>query len=518
MKKRTDHFDDNENNVILPEGNAEQEEAKRSGLSQTLRRRFRFGSNMLVLMALAIVLFIVLNLVMEHFSTALTLDFTKEKLYSIGDVTKENLSKLDKDVEIVALYDRVKGEANTNYINVIKVLDLYDEFDRVKVSYVDPDANPNFILDTVGKINASSYNPGDYIVKCGDKTRRIPADEMYVTEYQSYSGIFSLPVRTGMQAERKLTTAVLYVAADSSPTVYYITGHGEEAVDGFSEILTYIEGLGCDVKQLNLTEATEMPDDASVAIFMGPKFDISSRERNMLQKWLEQKGGQLAVCVNPLQNGTEFANLNSLLTDMFALSLNNDTVSNDYNQIASAGNSFSFLGSPVANGPIENSSTNYPIPIFFSRSVDVLNINEASAGINHYPIIQTPPDSVSTAIIGGEKKEGAFTVAAAAKNLNFSEVAHAVVFGSTLALSDDYYSSYGNYTRYTLSIFAMSVDWMIDSYGENHGYSIDVKNYDTTQMVTTKTQSNVLGIIAAVVIPLLIVAAGIVVWVIRRHK
>ena len=37
-------------------------------------------------------------------------------------------------------------------------------------------------------------------------------------------------------------------------------------------------------------------------------------------------------------------------------------------------------------------------------------------------------------------------------------------------------------------------------------------------MVTTKTQSNVLGIIAAVVIPLLIVAAGIVVWVIRRHK
>ena len=110
------------------------------------------------------------------------------------------------------------------------------------------------------------------------------------------------------------------------------------------------------------------------------------------------------------------------------------------------------------------------------------------------------------------------TVAAAAKNLNFSEVTHAVVFGSTLALSDDYYSSYGNYTRYTLSIFAMSVDWMIDSYGENHGYSIDVKNYDTTQMVTTKTQSNVLGIIAAVVIPLLIVAAGIVVWVIRRHK
>ena len=505
MKKRADQIDNADNTA-------------RKGLSQTLRRRFRFGTNMLVLMALAIVLFIVLNLIMEHFSTALTLDFTKEKLYSIGDITKENLSRLDKDVEIIALYDRVKGEANSSYINVIKVLDLYDEFDHVKVSYVDPDTNPNFILDTVGRINAGSYDSGDYIVKCGDKTRRIPADEMYVTEYQSYSGIFSIPVRTGMQAERKLTTAVLYVAADDSPTVYYITGHGEESVDNYSEILTYIESLGCDVKQLNLTEETEMPEDATVAIFMGPKYDISSRERDMLQKWLEQQGGQLAVCVNPLQNGTEFANLNSLLTDMFALSLNNDTVSNDYNQIASAGSSFSFLGVPVANGPIENSSTDYPIPIFFSRSVEVLNINESTAGITHYPIIQTPDDSVSTAIIGGDKQTGVFTVAAASKNLNFSEVSHAVVFGSTLSLCDDYYSSYGNYTRYTLSIFAMSIDWMIDSYGENHGSYIDVKNYDTTQFVTTKTQSNTLGIVAAVVIPLLIIAAGIVVWVIRRHK
>ncbi|MBO7407707.1 MAG: Gldg family protein [Clostridia bacterium] len=511
MKKRAENIDNADNTV-------------RTGLSQTLRRRFRFGSNMLVLMALAIVLFIVLNLVMEHFSTALTLDFTKEKLYSIGDVTKENLSALDKDVEIIALYDRVKGEADSSNINVIKVLDLYDEFDHVKVSYVDPDANPNFILDTVGRINAGSYDSGDYIVKCGDKTRRIPADEMYVTEYQSYSGIFSIPVRTGMQAERKLTTAVLYVAADDSPTLYYITGHGEEEITGFSEIMTYLEGLGADVKQLDLTDITEMPEDAAVAIFMGPKYDITTRERNMLQQWLEQKGGQLAVCVNPLQNGTEFANLNELLTELYALSLNNDVVYNEAKRIASAASESSFLGESVSNGPIENSSVYYTVPVFYSRSIEVLNINESAAGINHYPIIQTPSQNVAeysycVPIVGGERsKEGVFTVAAASQNLNFSTVTHAVVFGSTLALSDDYFSSYGNYTRLTLSIFAMSIDWMIDSYGENHGYYIDAKTYDTTQLVTTKTQSNTLGIIAAVIIPLLIIAAGIVVWVIRRHK
>ena len=499
------------------EGDNKGSNEKKGLFSQTLRRRFRYGSNMIVFAILAIVLFIVLNVVLERFSTALTVDLTSEKLYTIGDVTKESMNGLEKDVEIIALYDRVKGEADSQKMAIIKILDLYDQFDRINVSYVDPDANPNFILDTVGKVNANSYSSGDYIVKCGEKTRRLAESDMYVTTTQTYNSFYSYQVQTGMQAEKKLTTAVLYVTADVSPVVYYITGHSEESIENYSMVLTYIEGLGCDVVELDLGKVTEMPEDASVAIIMGPKYDISPSEKVMLRQWLEQKGGQLAVAVDPLQNGTEFANLNDLLVEMFAISLNQDQVSDDDNRIAAAGNSFSFLGQSVSNGPIENSSV-YQVPIFMSRSLTVMNIDETSAGINHYPIIQTNATAVSTALTGGEKsKAGIFTVGAASKNLNFAEITRAVVFCSSLAFSDTYYALYGAYTVRSLSIYAMSIDWMISSYGDNAGSEITAKNYGSTNLVVTTAQSTRLGILATVIIPLIIIGIGIFVWIRRRH-
>ncbi len=485
--------------------------------SQTARRRFRFGTNMIVLAALVIVVFVVVNVVLERFSTKLTLALTSEKLYTIGDITKENMESLEKDVEIIALYDRVKGEADSNKAGIIKVLDLYEPFEKIKVSYVDPDSHPNFILDTVGRINAGSYSAGDYIVKCGDKTRRISESEMYVTTTQTYSSFYSYEVQSGMQAERKITTAVMYVTAEVSPVVYYINNHGEEDIGNFSMLLTYIEGLGCDVKELNLGKVTEMPEDAAVAIIMGPKFDITPAESVMIQQWLEQKAGQLAVAVDPMQSGAEFANLNDLLTRMYGLSLNNDQVSDDSNRISSAANSFSFLGLSVSNGPIENSNV-YQIPVFMSRTITVQNIDESSAGINHYPIMQTFSTAVSTQIVGGEKSPaGVFTVGAAARNYNFSETTHAVVFGSTVAFTDEYYALYGAYTVRSLSIYAMGVDWMIESYGTNAGNEIAQKNYGSTNLIVTAGLRNTLGIIAAVVVPLIIIGGGIAVWLRRRH-
>ena len=505
MKKNNDQHPDNA------------VENKKGLFSQTLRRRFRFGSNMIVMAILVIVVFVVLNLVLERFSTPLTLDLTSEKLYSIGDVTKKSMESLEKDVEIIALYDRVKGEADTNKVAVIKVLDLYEPFEKIKVSYVDPDSHPSFILDTVGPINAGSYSAGDYIVKCGEKTRRISASEMYVTTYQTYGSFYSYEVQSGMQAERKLTTAVLYVTADVSPVVYYVTNHGEEDISNCSMLLTYIEGLGCDVKELNMNKISEMPEDAAVAIFMGPKADISPAEEVMLQQWLEQKGGQLAAVVDPMQSGTEFANLNELLSKMYGLTLNNDQVSDDTRRIASAANAFSFQGVSVSNGPIENSNV-YPLGIFNSRSITVQNINESTSGITHYPIMQTYATAVSTEIIGGAKSApGIFTVGAAAKNANYNKMTRAAVFGSTLAFSDEYYALYGSYTVRSLSIFAMSVDWMIDSYGSNAGNEIMEKKYGSTNLIVTAGQRNTLGIIATVVVPLIIIGIGIAVWLRRRH-
>lgn len=507
----------NEVKNTAPETGTAASEEKTSRFSEPLRRKFRFGTNAIVLIALAIVVFVVLNLVLESFSTKLTIDMTKEQLFSIGDITKEEMEKLSSDVEIIALYDRVKGEADTQKVSVIKVLDLYDQFDHIEVRYIDPEANPGIITNSVGKANAGSYSAGDYIVKCGDKTKRISEKDMYVTS-STTSGWYSYDYQSGMQAEKKLTTAILFVTREKSPVVYYITGHQEEDIGDYSEILTYIEGLGCEVKELDLTVTDKMPDDAAVAILMGPKYDITGFEKTVLQQWLEQEAGQLAVCVDPSQIGVEFANLNQLLGEMYGLRLNNDVLFDKERRITASTSDSDFLAFSVSNGPIEKSNV-YTVPVFTSRSIEVLSIDEAATYITHYPIISTASSAYSRILVGQDQTDvtGSYTVAAAAKNAAFDEVTHCIVFGSSRALRDDYYKNFGTYTRYALSIFAMGIDWSIDSYGDNAGNEIEVKNYSTSQLVLTRSQSNFLGIISAVVIPLIIIAIGVVIWLRRRH-
>ena len=152
MKKNKQNISENKQ--------TETEKEPRLNFSEKTRRRFRFGTNSILLMIAVITAFVLLNLALERLP--LTLDLTTEQRYSITDTTKKRLSALEKDIEIIALFDRTKGESDTNRSMVIKILDLYDAYDRVTVRYVNPDTNPSFVATTVGQENAGAYSAGDY--------------------------------------------------------------------------------------------------------------------------------------------------------------------------------------------------------------------------------------------------------------------------------------------------------------------------------------------------------------------
>lgn len=58
--------------------------------------------------------------------------------------------------------------ADTQRAEVIRILDLYDAYSHVNVSYVSLDSNPNIVNETVGQASAAAYSEGDYIVKSGN--------------------------------------------------------------------------------------------------------------------------------------------------------------------------------------------------------------------------------------------------------------------------------------------------------------------------------------------------------------
>ena len=174
-----------------------------------LKRRVNYGIGYVLLIVATIVVFVVVNVILERLP--MSVDLTANEQFSITDETKDILENLTEDVEIIALYDRVKGMADTQRAEVIRILDLYDAYSHVNVSYVSLDSNPNIVNETVGQASAAAYSEGDYIVKSGKRTKRIAANDMFETSTQYISNIIPVTYATGNQTELRVSTAIKYV-------------------------------------------------------------------------------------------------------------------------------------------------------------------------------------------------------------------------------------------------------------------------------------------------------------------
>ncbi len=482
--------------------------------SARARRDFRYGSNAIILVAAVLVVFVIANLILENFGSNLTIDLTNEQLYTIGDVTDKSLKELDKDVEIVALYDRTVGQANSNSVEVIKILDLYDAYDHIEVTYQDPDRNPGLLRELVGEEQAASYNNGDYVVKCGDQTRQIKASDMYVLEFDYYQYDYK---KTGFRAEQKLTSAILYVTADEHPVIYCTTGHGEKPWSQFTVAFSHFEQQGCDIQDLDLAQVKAIPEDAVVLCVLSPKEDLNEVERTMIEQWLVQEGGKLVVCADEDPAWTPLTNFNQILEENFGLSVNNDVIyeTDDTYKISYANSEKAFFGVTVANGPV--TVAKQPVALFSTRSIRVLSVSADNMYITNYPIMQTFSTAKSVNGLDQSENKGVQIVAAAAINNRNSKESRCAVFGSTLGLSDMYYEEYGQVLNNNIAFFDISIDWMLDF--SNEGDLIQAKSYEgvANKIVLDKGKVDLLAVVSMLIIPALIIGMGVVIWVRRRH-
>src|SRR5690554_2040912 len=73
-------------------------------------------------------------------------DWTTGDQYSIGDVSKQILSEMDKEVEIVGLFNE---NTTQQYQRIMPMLEMYanQSAGKIKVRYVDPDRFPNIMKD-----------------------------------------------------------------------------------------------------------------------------------------------------------------------------------------------------------------------------------------------------------------------------------------------------------------------------------------------------------------------------------
>ena len=145
------------------------------------------------------------------------------------------------------------------------------------------------------------------VVECGDRSRYIGYDDIYVQEADMYSYSYS----TSFDGEGAITSAIDYVVTDELPQLYLLEGHGEQELPAsFSE---QIEKENIETNSLSLLTVDAIPEDADCVMIYEPSSDISEEEKKMLTDYTKN-GGKLLVIAGPVQDG-ELTNLNSLLAD-----------------------------------------------------------------------------------------------------------------------------------------------------------------------------------------------------------
>lgn len=486
---------------------------KIGNLLQSINRRsLKYGSISVVLIVAVIAIAVVLNLMVDTVQKKNLIktkfDLTSNHLYSIGDKSKEILKSLNKDVEIYGLVDIGTINSNDSLKQIKEVLSQYEKYPHIKVTYLDPDKTPG-LVKKIDPSGLKDLKKGDFVVKSGNKVRKLLADEIIYNDYDQSTGQSRGSYFTG---EQGFTGAIKYVTSEKTPVVYFTSGHGEGKPESdYKNLKTQLEANNYEVKSLNLLTTEKMPDDAEILMVASPKSDLSVEEEAKISNFLKN-GGKAVFAFDSQESDVKYTQFEDLLKD-FNVGLNYDKVKENDNQRH-------FPNDPYAIVLDVPKSTVIPLDglqvvLGNSRSINMLKNQKDYITVTS--LMKTSDKAVGEQIdkSRGKDNKGPLDLAVAVENKGGAKPSKVLVMGNGLFVSDSAVNQYKQYYQNGYNFFAVSLNWMMDKKDE---VLIEPKSLDTTQMkIDSAAQAAVIAILVVILFPLLILGSGLFVWMRRKH-
>lgn len=196
-------------------------------------------------------------------------DLTAAHQFSLSDQTKKVLQGLQRPLRL-RVFDRSEGFARFR-----ERLDEYQYASKqVSVEYIDMERKPSMANEF------KVQSPGTVILSYDGRTERVTSD-----------------------GEQELTNGLIKVVQGTQHKVYFVQGHGEHAIDGsdrvgYSTIGAALKSDNFETDSVVLAQQKAVPADASVLVVAGPKTDFFPAEVEMLKTYLA-KGGKILLMLDP---------------------------------------------------------------------------------------------------------------------------------------------------------------------------------------------------------------------------
>ena len=462
------------------------------------KNAMRGGAYSAAVTAVVLAILIAVNVFVSAMPSGATeYDISASKLYSVTSNTKSVVNALTEDVTI---YWIVQADEEDDVIG--KLLDRYESLsDHITVEKRNPDVYPTFAEQYT---DGTVYN-NSLVVECGDRSRYIGYEDIYLTDASVYSYSYS----TSFDGEGAITSAIDYVTDPDQPVVYTLTGHGEEDLPAtFADSL---EKENITVEDLSLLNTAEIPEDAACLIVYAPQSDISEAERDTLASYVAG-GGRLLVMAGPVE-AAGLPNFYSLLEPYGVTAAEGIVVEEDQAHYV--------YPSPVALMP-DLAESDVTAPLLEEGYYVIvplaagLTVGENTTSASVTSLLTTSEASFSKPagydMATYEKEDGDIDGPFALAVDIACDSGGELIWVSSSAYLDDMYNAYSSGANVNFTMNALS-----QLIGESETLSIRAKSLNYNYLTISDSVSGLLQVVMIGLIPLAFLGTGIILVVRRRR-
>lgn len=457
--------------------------------------KLKEGSLLTLLAIVFIAILVGISLIVHRFPWRW--DLTQGKKNSISDQSQKIVKNVKQDVRIRAFFqegDPAKKKARD-------LLDIYTLANpRIRYQFIDPDRQPA----QARQFGVRNY--GALILESNGKTQTVAAAD-----------------------QEGITNGLLRLTQSKVKKVVFLSGHGEKSIQdsdktGYSLARGVLEKENYQVDEVNLLAGKGLPAETGCLIIAGPQKPLFPEEIEDLKRFVTG-GGRLILMFEPYQDG----GLKEWMVSM-GVTLDRDIIIDKVSRIFGGDYLIPMAGS-YGRHPITDKFT---VTTFYPTARSLTLSSPPPPGFFHDILVRSSPESWAETDKGKiEKGEATFDIgkdrkgplplavlvtmdsresASGSKEPSDREKKSSkgqiVVFGDSDFADNGYFNLAGNG-----DLFLNTINYLT---GEENLISVRPAKTPVRPLSLTPAQAQMLFLVPMVLMPLVIIGAGIGVWRSRR--
>ncbi len=501
------------------------------------------GSFSLAITALVIIAVIIVNVLVGALSKRFNLEFdmSTDNANSISEENINFIKDIDEEISIIMCADaesyvggymayyaqqyNVSEDASQYYDQTVKLMEKYSNYNsKIDVKFLDTQSTE--FAEIATKYSNTTLNYGDILVSSTvngtERFKKIGFTDIYaITEDDTYAAYgYTVSTVSGNNIETALTSAIAYVVSNEDKNIAILTGHSKS--DYTESYITLLEQNNYVVDVISDSLINSIPDKYDAIVIAAPTKDFLENEITALDNFLKN-GEQLnkgliyfADAASPyLPNLSDFLaewgiaveegilfetdenhHMPDEKTTIGSYSAENDSITSDLNYCITGYNvplspSFEKRHDITVTSLVETSEGSIAAP---------LGVTNDWTGFDKYT-----PKSYST-VLQSEKFN---------YNEDNEEIRSYVMAFSSIEFIYSDYSDYQGVSNKDITFAASERA----ANAENTGISFISKTITTESFADKVTESSatVIRFIFVIALPLIIVIAGIYVYIKRRN-